>query len=120
MGTSFSRVNLSEFHQSESIKNDLDNTQAALDLVRQYSNAAQGVEVEPGKYSAKSYAADAADTLALVNKAKSDVDLKASQVQQTKTDIDQFVGTSKADIQQFVTTSNPEIDAKATDISTVT
>lgn len=60
--------------QSESIKNDLANTQAALDLVRQYSNAAQGVEVEPGKYSAKSYAADAADTLALVNKAKSDVD----------------------------------------------
>ncbi|HCH6567952.1 TPA: hypothetical protein NK433_000417 [Vibrio parahaemolyticus] len=104
--------------QSESIKNDLDNTQAALDLVRQYSNAAQGVEVEPGKYSAKSYAADAADTLALVNKAKSDVDLKASQVQQTKTDIEQFVGTSKADIQQFVTTSKTEIDAKATAIST--
>ncbi|WP_154219022.1 hypothetical protein [Vibrio parahaemolyticus] len=93
--------------QSESIKNDLDNTQAALDLVRQYSNAAQGVEVEPGKYSAKSYAADAADTLALVNKAKSDVDLKASQVQQTKTDIEQFVSTSKT-----------EIDAKATAIST--
>ncbi|HHE0526492.1 TPA: hypothetical protein ACN360_002264 [Vibrio parahaemolyticus] len=104
--------------QSESIKNDLANTQAALDLVRQYSNAAQGVEVEPGKYSAKSYAADAADTLALVNKAKSDVDLKASQVQQTKTDIEQFVGTSKADIQQFVTTSKTEIDAKATAIST--
>ncbi|MDG2600546.1 hypothetical protein P7M05_04790 [Vibrio parahaemolyticus] len=104
--------------QSESIKNDLANTQAALDLVRQYSNAAQGVEVEPGKYSAKSYAADAADTLALVNQAKSDVDLKASQVQQTKTDIEQFVGTSKADIQQFVTTSKTEIDAKATDIST--
>ncbi|WP_085344015.1 hypothetical protein [Vibrio sp. ArtGut-C1] len=93
--------------QSESIKNDLANTQAALDLVRQYSNAAQGVEVEPGKYSAKSYAADAADTLALVNKAKSDVDLKASQVQQTKTDIEQFVSTSKT-----------EIDAKATAIST--
>ncbi|HHG3020248.1 TPA: hypothetical protein ACPVWX_000042 [Vibrio parahaemolyticus] len=93
--------------QSESIKNDLANTQAALDLVRQYSNAAQGVEVEPGKYSAKSYAADAADMLALVNKAKSDVDLKASQVQQTKTDIEQFVSTSKT-----------EIDAKATAIST--
>ncbi|EIO4087002.1 hypothetical protein LQK63_002691 [Vibrio parahaemolyticus] len=104
--------------QSESIKNDLANTQTALDLVRQYSNAEQGVEVEPGKYSAKSYAADAADTLALVNQAKSDVDLKASQVQQTKTDIEQFVGTSKADIQQFVTTSKTEIDAKATDIST--
>ncbi|WP_268810147.1 hypothetical protein [Vibrio parahaemolyticus] len=104
--------------QSESIKNDLANTQAALDLVRQYSNAEQGVEVEPGKYSAKSYAADAADTLALVNQAKSDVDLKASQVQQTKTDIEQFVGTSKADIQQFVTTSKTEIDAKATAIST--
>lgn len=103
--------------QSESIKNDLDNTQAALDLVRQYSNAAQGVEVEPGKYSAKSYAADAADTLALVSKAESDVDLKASQVQQTKTDIEQFVGTSKTDIQQFVTTSKTEIDAKATAIS---
>lgn len=100
--------------QSESIKNDLANTQAALDLVRQYSNAAQGVEVEPGKYSAKSYAADAADTLALVNKAKSDVDLKASQVQQTKTDIEQFVSTSKTEIDAKATAISEAIDTQAT------
>ncbi|HCE2120668.1 TPA: hypothetical protein NJ774_001392 [Vibrio parahaemolyticus] len=102
--------------QSESIKNDLDNTQAALDLVRQYSNAAQGVEVEPGKYSAKSYAADAADTLALVNKAKSDVDLKASQVQQTKTDIEQFVSTSKTEIDAKATAISKAIDTQATTV----
>ncbi|CAI2306537.1 conserved hypothetical protein [Vibrio parahaemolyticus] len=102
--------------QSESIKNDLDNTQAALDLVRQYSNAAQGVEVEPGKYSAKSYAADAADTLALVNKAKSDVDLKASQVQQTKTDIEQFVSTSKTEIDAKATAISNAIDTQATTV----
>ncbi|HHJ3249252.1 TPA: hypothetical protein ACQJT5_003937 [Vibrio parahaemolyticus] len=100
--------------QSESIKNDLANTQAALDLVRQYSNAAQGVEVEPGKYSAKSYAADAADTLALVNKAKSDVDLKASQVQQTKTDIEQFVSTSKTEITELATTEKAAISQQST------
>ncbi|EJY0698374.1 methyl-accepting chemotaxis protein [Vibrio parahaemolyticus] len=99
--------------QSESIKNDLANTQAALDLVRQYSNAAQGVEVEPGKYSAKSYAADAADTLALVNQAKSDVDLKASQVQQTKTDIEQFVSTSKTEIDAKATAISKAIDTQA-------
>ncbi|HHG3520589.1 TPA: hypothetical protein ACPVZQ_002620 [Vibrio parahaemolyticus] len=102
--------------QSESIKNDLANTQAALDLVRQYSNAAQGVEVEPGKYSAKSYAADAADTLALVNKAKSDVDLKASQVQQTKTDIEQFVSTSKTEIDAKATAISEAIDTQATTV----
>ncbi|EGQ8311312.1 hypothetical protein RII68_001921 [Vibrio parahaemolyticus] len=102
--------------QSESIKNDLANTQAALDLVRQYSNAAQGVEVEPGKYSAKSYAADAADTLALVNKAKSDVDLKASQVQQTKTDIEQFVSTSKTEIDAKATAISKAIDTQATTV----
>ncbi|EGR1189266.1 hypothetical protein [Vibrio parahaemolyticus] len=102
--------------QSESIKNDLTNTQAALDLVRQYSNAAQGVEVEPGKYSAKSYAADAADTLALVNKAKSDVDLKASQVQQTKTDIEQFVSTSKTEIDAKATAISKAIDTQATTV----
>ncbi len=102
--------------QSESIKNDLANTQAALDLVRQYSNAAQGVEVEPGKYSAKSYAADAADTLALVNKAKSDVDLKASQVQQTKTDIEQFVSTSKTEIDAKATVISEAIDTQATTV----
>ncbi|ELA7920529.1 hypothetical protein Q4905_002828 [Vibrio alginolyticus] len=102
--------------QSESIKNDLANTQAALDLVRQYSNAAQGVEVEPDKYSAKSYAADAADTLALVNKAKSDVDLKASQVQQTKTDIEQFVSTSKTEIDAKATAISKAIDTQATTV----
>ncbi|EGR0698446.1 hypothetical protein BBM02_20240 [Vibrio parahaemolyticus] len=102
--------------QSESIKNDLANTQAALDLVRQYSNAAQGVEVEPGKYSAKSYAADAADTLALVNQAKSDVDLKASQVQQTKTDIEQFVSTSKTEIDAKATAISKAIDTQATTV----
>ncbi|CAI2314963.1 hypothetical protein [Vibrio parahaemolyticus] len=102
--------------QSESIKNDLANTQAALDLVRQYSNAAQGVEVEPGKYSAKSYAADAADSLALVNKAKSDVDLKASQVQQTKTDIEQFVSTSKTEIDAKATAISKAIDTQATTV----
>ncbi len=102
--------------QSESIKNDLANTQAAIDLVRQYSNAAQGVEVEPGKYSAKSYAADAADTLALVNKAKSDVDLKASQVQQTKTDIEQFVSTSKTEIDAKATAISKAIDTQATTV----
>ncbi|WP_229616097.1 methyl-accepting chemotaxis protein [Vibrio parahaemolyticus] len=102
--------------QSESIKNDLANTQAALDLVRQYSNAAQGVEVEPGKYSAKSYAADAADTLALVNKAKSDVDLKAAQVQQTKTDIEQFVSTSKTEIDAKATAISEAIDTQATTV----
>ncbi|HIF5640039.1 TPA: hypothetical protein ACX3DU_002459 [Vibrio parahaemolyticus] len=102
--------------QSESIKNDLANTQAALDLVRQYSNAAQGVEVEPGKYSAKSYAADAADTLALVNKAKSDVDLKASQVQQTKTDIEQFISTSKTEIDAKATAISKAIDTQATTV----
>lgn len=102
--------------QSESIKNDLANTQAALDLVRQYSNAAQGVEVEPGKYSAKSYAADAADTLALVNKAKSDVDLKASQVQQTKTDIEKFVSTSKTEIDAKATAISEAIDTQATTV----
>ncbi|HCZ9044783.1 TPA: hypothetical protein O4G41_000946 [Vibrio alginolyticus] len=102
--------------QSESIKNDLANTQAALDLVRQYSNAAQGVEVEPDKYSAKSYAADAADTLALVNKAKSDVDLKASQVQQTKTDIEQFVSTSKTEIDAKATAISKTIDTQATTV----
>ncbi|EKO5217186.1 hypothetical protein P0J06_001924 [Vibrio parahaemolyticus] len=99
--------------QSESIKNDLANTQVALDLVRQYSNAEQGVEVEPGKYSAKSYAADAADTLALVNQAKSDVDLKASQVQQTKTDIEQFVSTSKTEIDAKATAISKAIDTQA-------
>ncbi|EJG2004279.1 hypothetical protein BS021_RS05865 [Vibrio parahaemolyticus] len=102
--------------QSESIKNDLANTQAALDLVRQYSNAEQGVEVEPGKYSAKSYAADAADTLALVNQAKSDVDLKASQVQQTKTDIEQFVSTSKTEIDAKATAISKAIDTQATTV----
>ncbi|EJE4699159.1 hypothetical protein A8X94_002010 [Vibrio parahaemolyticus] len=102
--------------QSESIKNDLANTQAALDLVRQYSNAEQGVEVEPGKYSAKSYAADAADTLALVNQAKSDVDLKASQVQQTKTDIEQFVSTSKTEIDAKATAISNAIDTQATTV----
>ncbi|WP_029825663.1 hypothetical protein [Vibrio parahaemolyticus] len=102
--------------QSESIKNDLADTQAALDLVRQYSNAAQGVEVEPGKYSAKSYAADAADTLALVNKAKSDVDLKASQVQQTKADIEQFVSTSKTEIDAKATAISKAIDTQATTV----
>ncbi|AGQ92322.1 hypothetical protein M634_11395 [Vibrio parahaemolyticus O1:Kuk str. FDA_R31] len=99
--------------QSESIKNDLANTQVALDLVRQYSNAEQGVEVEPGKYSAKSYAADAADSLALVNQAKSDVDLKASQVQQTKTDIEQFVSTSKTEIDAKATAISKAIDTQA-------
>ncbi|MBM5285422.1 hypothetical protein [Vibrio parahaemolyticus] len=102
--------------QSESIKNDLANTQVALDLVRQYSNAEQGVEVEPGKYSAKSYAADAADTLALVNQAKSDVDLKASQVQQTKTDIEQFVSTSKTEIDAKATAISKAIDTQATTV----
>ncbi|MDW1549184.1 hypothetical protein [Vibrio sp. YT-18] len=89
--------------QAKSIKDDLVSTDAALSLIRKYSNTVQGVEVEPGMYSAKSYALDASDTLALVNQAKSDVDLTASQVQKTKADIEQFVSTSKT-----------EIDAKAT------
>ncbi|ELM4044533.1 hypothetical protein RYG78_001135 [Vibrio parahaemolyticus] len=89
--------------QAKSIKDDLVSTDAALSLIRKYSNTVQGVEVEPGMYSAKSYALDASDTLALVNQAKSDVDLTASQVQKIKADIEQFVSTSKT-----------EIDAKAT------
>lgn len=89
--------------QAKSIEDDLVSTDAALSLIRKYSNTVQGVEVEPGMYSAKSYALDASDTLALVNQAKSDVDLTASQVQKTKADIEQFVSTSKT-----------EIDAKAT------
>ncbi|EGR1404018.1 hypothetical protein [Vibrio parahaemolyticus] len=100
--------------QSESIKDDLVSTDAALSLIRKYSNAAQGVEVEPGMYSAKSYALDASDTLALVNKAKNDVYAQAGEVHETKTDIEQFVSTSKTEITELATTEKAAISQQST------
>ncbi|WP_281946710.1 hypothetical protein [Vibrio parahaemolyticus] len=102
--------------QSESIKDDLVSTDAALSLIRKYSNAAQGVEVEPGMYSAKSYALDASDTLALVNKAKNDVYAQAGEVHETKTDIEQFVSTSKTEIDAKATAISKTIDTQATTV----
>ncbi|EGR3237301.1 hypothetical protein DC909_11280 [Vibrio parahaemolyticus] len=102
--------------QSESIKDDLVSTDAALSLIRKYSNAAQGVEVEPGMYSAKSYALDASDTLALVNKAKNDVYAQAGEVHETKTDIEQFVSTSKTEIDAKATAISKAIDTQATTV----
>ncbi|HGF3706705.1 TPA: hypothetical protein ACF38S_002668 [Vibrio parahaemolyticus] len=102
--------------QSESIKDDLVSTDAALSLIRKYSNAAQGVEVEPGMYSAKSYALDASDTLALVNKAKNDVYAQAGEVHETKTDIEQFVSTSKTEIDAKATAVSKAIDTQATTV----
>ncbi|HCM0988264.1 TPA: hypothetical protein ACQYFN_001305 [Vibrio parahaemolyticus] len=102
--------------QSESIKDDLVSTDAALSLIRKYSNAAQGVEVEPGMYSAKSYALDASDALALVNKAKNDVYAQAGEVHETKTDIEQFVSTSKTEIDAKATAISKAIDTQATTV----
>ncbi|ELA9557194.1 hypothetical protein QTG58_001868 [Vibrio parahaemolyticus] len=102
--------------QSESIKDDLVSTDAALSLIRKYSNAAQGVEVEPDMYSAKSYALDASDTLALVNKAKNDVYAQAGEVHETKTDIEQFVSTSKTEIDAKATAVSKAIDTQATTV----
>ncbi|ETS21602.1 hypothetical protein [Vibrio parahaemolyticus] len=102
--------------QSESIKDDLVSTDAALSIIRKYSNAAQGVEVEPGMYSAKSYALDASDTLALVNKAKNDVYAQAGEVHETKTDIEQFVSTSKTEIDAKATAISKTIDTQATTV----
>ncbi|HCE3499432.1 TPA: hypothetical protein NJ532_004337 [Vibrio parahaemolyticus] len=102
--------------QSESIKDDLVSTDAALSLIRKYSNAAQGVEVEPDMYSAKSYALDASDTLALVNKAKNDVYAQAGEVHETKTDIEQFVSTSKTEIDAKATAISKAIDTQATTV----